>query len=170
MSDWPAQDPSTLRLDAIGDVARPFTVAEVEGTLAPLAVAIDAGRVPSIALLFPIIAALRHGRRPRRGDVALRAVGPIANALVAVMVLDARKESSRRKVHDVVRALDAVGLDAVEDLLARYPAVRPIIEAERMHRAGLLRADWSLVLEGRAPSGRIAARVLAPVRAPTADV
>lgn len=170
-NDWPAQDPNTLRLDAIGDVARPFTEAEVHGTLAPLSVLIEARRAPALVLLVPIANALRAGRRPRRGDVVLRFVGPLATALAVALSMDARCAASRRRVHDVLRALPDPAVDALEDLLARFPAIRPLLEAERMHRAGLLREDWTLVLEPRqpAPSGRIAAVVRAPVRAPIAD-
>lgn len=168
----PDVDSGELDLNIVGgNVARPFTEEEVRARLTPLAALIDAGRAPSIVLCPPVIEALRAGRHPRRGLVVLRVLGPLLNALVVLLALDARREASRRKLHDAVRALDAPSLDALDDMLARFPAVSPIVEAERMHRAGLLCADWSIVLDARqpGPDGRIAARVLAPLRAPVAS-
>lgn len=169
LKTWMEKDGGSLRVDQIGDVARPFSEEEVEH-FAPFAQLVAAGRLPSLALLGPVLASLGGGRRPARGQAASSHVGPIADALVAMLSLDAREIASRRAIHDAVRALDSVCLDAVEDMLARFNAARPLLEAERMWRHGLLCEDWCLVLSDvPAGPGRISARVVAPIRQAVAD-
>lgn len=167
---WSEKDGGSLRVDQIGDVARPFTEEEVEH-FSPFAQLVAAGRLPSLALLGPVLASLRDGRRPARGQAASSHVGPIVDALVAMLALDARVMESRAAIHDSVRALDSTCIDAVEDMLAHFDAARPLLEAERMWRHGLLCDDWCLVLSPEPPAvpGRISARVVAPIRQGVAD-
>lgn len=153
----------TLRVGEIGDVARPLGEDEVR-RCQPLAARVAESALPRLVLAELVVSALRAGRCPERGRVASRTVGPIVDALVVLMALDARECASRRRLHETVRALELPALDALEDLLARFESVHPIVEAERMYRADLLDGDWRLVLGGAAPAGRIAARVVVTVR------
>jgi hypothetical protein len=160
---------NSLRLDEVGDVARPFTVAELHGHVAPLAVAVAQRRLPSLALAFAVFSALSRGRTPRRSMVARARSGQLCDALVAMTTLDAREQESMTRVHDVVAALHPVCLDALEDLLANAPAIFPILEAERMHRVGMLEQDWRLVALPPLADGTLAARVLVNVRRADAE-
>lgn len=141
---WLKQDPNTLRLDAIGDVAAPFTRRELDESLIPFSRFIAEGKLPALVLLVPIMSALRGGRSQHRSCVAVTSINTQINALAACLVFDATTEAGRAAVHSAIRALSLVGIDAIEDMLAFSPMVRPMLEAERMHRHDMLGADWSI--------------------------
>lgn len=154
----------SLRVGEIGDVARPLTEKRVRA-LTPIAERVLAQKLPTLSLLSVLVEALRAGRCPERGRAASRTLGPLLAAFIVLVALDVRAESSRRRLHAALRALEPVSLDALEDLLSAFPVARTLIEAERMHRAGLLTEDWSLALGDEAdPSGKIPVRVHAPLR------
>lgn len=163
MESWPGKNTDSIRLDQIGDVAEPFTKLQVEGLLTPIAISISAKRLPELALLGPILGALRRGVHPRRGEVAARTIGPLTRALVSLLVLDARQLSSVQEMRESLRDLSLPCLDALEDLLAQYRAARPLIEAERMYKRDLLEHDWSISTPP-GTSDRIEARVLCKIR------
>jgi hypothetical protein len=161
----------TIRIDALGSVARPFTVEEIRETLGPICIAVRARRVADISLLMPVLNALRHGRSPRRGEVAARQVGQIVNAFVELVVMDGRSAESRTRAHDRLRALENPAVDALEDLLGNFAQLGPIFEAERMHRAGLLVDDWRIVYapHEKVPAGFFAVHVVAKLRLSSAS-
>lgn len=150
----------TIRLDEVGSVARAWLPEVVEHSVRPLAVMIHQGTLPQLALAGPVISALSQGTSDRRSRAALADVGPIISALIALLVLDARTVAANIDVHNALRALLPVSLDAVEDLLAPSSGVSNLVEAERMFRAGLLAHDWIL---RAVPCGGVAV-ILAPLR------
>jgi hypothetical protein len=163
--DWPTRAPDSMRVDEVGDVARPFTVEEVDGPLRDVALAVAARRIPSLVMLSPILASLQRGARPRRGVFAARTVGALARAVVAILAFDVTKtETSIPELREAVRLLDSPALDALEDLFARFPAIRPIIEADRMRRAGLLEGEWELDVRRGSPTSRVRLTVVARPR------
>lgn len=167
---WPKQDPNTLRLDAIGDVARPFELDELR-TLNTLAQLVRAKKSPRLVFLVPVLASLRHGKREKRSATASKAVNQLMNVLAAALVFNALDPASCAELHACVRALSLPALDAFEDMLARYTSVRPLLEAERMWRAGLLATDWSIeaVVASASVQAPVHVRVLLNPRQPEAQ-
>jgi len=158
VSTWPAQSTDTLRLDAIGDVARPFELCELSRSMIPLALGVTLKRVSPLSLLAPLARSLMFGRRPRRGELVMHRAGDVINAFVVLVTIDVCDPETRRRAHEVVRRLELPAIDAIEDMLAHLPAVRPILEAERLYRAGLA-GDWTLVA-GTVTDGRRIALVV----------
>lgn len=153
----------TLRLDDVGSVARAFTVEEVD-YLAPAAAQVAASLTPALSLLYPIHLSLAHGANPRRARAAGRSLGQIIVAFAVMIAIDARCPHCRVRVHDALRALPPEGIDALDDMLANFPAARPLLEAERMFRANMLADDWRLDLEPELRDGRVVATVRARAR------
>lgn len=160
----------TLRSGELGDVARALTRDEVAryGHVARLMLERS---FPRLVLADVVVSALRAGRSRERGRAASRMVGSIIEALAALLCMDVRESASRQRIHAALRALEPVGLDALEDLLALYDVARVIIEAERMFRAGLLSEDWALILPPgeQAEEFPVRFQLRAPIRRDGAD-
>lgn len=156
---------STLRNDERGTVARAWLPEVVANSVVPIASMVHAGTLPQLALAGPVISAISQGSNSKRAAAALRDIGSIIEALVALLVLDVRVPSSNAAVHDAIRVLTPVCLDAVEDMLAESVSVIHLVEVERMWRVGILESDWELHLERATdPRGRPVATIFAPFR------
>ncbi len=157
-----ARTQDTLRLDAVGDVARPLLLEEVHRVLVPTANAVRLRKLPELALLAVLAPAIGRGRNTRRGALAMRHAGRMVRAVVSMIALDVRDPARVGELHEDVRALSDVCLDALDDVLANVPPVRPILEAERMWRAGLLREDWTMRVAGAAPLRAVVVALIRP--------
>lgn len=167
---WPEQNQNTMRLDAIGDVAQPFTLFQLKHTLKRMAMLVVQGTASNLVLLNPVLEALREGRRKNRSILMTRrSVNPLIDALVQALTFDARDPKKLATMHASIRALPLVAIDALEDLLAYYQAVRPLLEAERLHRAGMLEGDWNFELGATEPDGKIQLRIRMKATTPGAQ-
>jgi hypothetical protein len=155
---------ASLRTRPLGSTARAFDAATVR-YLRLTGEAVEAKRLPIIALAAPVIGCLSDAQDRSAAREASRTVGPLCFAVLVFLVCDSRDPLHRKRMHDSVRALSDVGLDVFEDLFREAGQPGALVEAERLYRAHLLEGDWTLDLTGDVEDGRQVARVRASVRA-----
>jgi hypothetical protein len=134
-----------LRDSAELSAARPIRAHE-QVYVRGLSSAIEAGRLPNLALLSMLAGAVRDGTDRALALEASRSLGQITRAVV--LFYAARKEQvDFDRFHDAIRMLAEPALDAWQDLLSEVaPHSLKIVEAERLWRAGALSRDWRIRL------------------------
>jgi hypothetical protein len=154
---------NTLRDRPLGSTARPFKPFEIH-FLRATGDAVEAKRLPVLAIAGPVLGALSDARDRAASLEASRTVGPLCLAVLAFLVCDSRREEHRARMHRAVRALSDVALDVFEDLFREAGQPGAIVEAERLYRRNLLEGDWHLVMTGEQEDGRAVASVRAQLR------
>jgi hypothetical protein len=124
------------------------------------AAAIEGGRLPSLAVAGLVVQAVRGGSDQTAVRASLRSIGQLGNALV---IFFGGLPSDWERMRKAVRALDEDALDAFDDLLRGFRASRQIVDAERLWRAGVLRADWEFQKAGDRLRVRAPLKLMRPV-------